>query len=134
MSPLEIATTFATALDCDDYETAASVIHPDCVYTIGDKTIHGRDAIIDSYRNASIAGRKTFDKLEFDSRVTMKDDSRAVIDFFDILTHRGKVHHHRCQQFLTIAGGAVTAIEHHDLPGEREAIAEFKRSVGIEAQ
>ena len=132
MSPLEIARQFANALDKDDYAAAGLVIHPACVYVIRDQIFEGRDAILDSYRNASKTGRATFDSLEYASSVTVADDSHAVLDFIDDLVHNGQSHRYRCRQIVTIANGLITGIEHCELDGERASLNTFKRAVGIE--
>lgn len=132
LTAIDIATTFATALDEDNYNAAGEVIHLDCVYVIRDKTFTGRIAILDSYRTASEIGRATFDTLEYDSIVSMTNDTTAVIEFLDILAHRGRRHVYRCRQVLTIADGLITHIEHCDLPGESDSIAAFKRAVGLD--
>ena len=64
-----IATRFAAALDADDYDAARPLLAPDCRYEAPKSVIIGPDAILDSYRQASIDGHAKFDRLEYASTV-----------------------------------------------------------------
>jgi len=146
MSPdaLSIAQQFAHALDYEDYETATMLISPECIYRIGEKTITGSEAIIASYRESGDWAKANLDRIEYESRVEIDDDGRAVISFVDHLQHEGESLTHTCRQILTVMPQKspaedpknhlpclITSIEHHDLPGEREAVRAFNDRHGI---
>lgn len=133
MSPLAVATAFAEALDRDDFDVARPLLHEACAYTIRDKVLNGPEAILASYRAATEDAHAKFDRVEYASRVSMMAPNVAVIEFSDVLTHKGWTHHHKCHQQLTLdSAGQIIAIEHQDLPGEREAILAYLKKVGLE--
>jgi hypothetical protein len=55
-----------------------------------------------------------------------------VITFLDHLAHHGHTLTHRCEQHLEFDEvGRICRIVHVDLPGEREALAAFFKTLGI---
>ena len=56
----------------------------------------------------------------------------AMITFLDHLAHHGHTLTHRCEQHLEFdEAGRICRILHVDLPGEREALAAFFKTLGI---
>lgn len=125
-SDIEIVTSFAKALDHEDYDTAIGLLAPGCVYDIRGKRIEGAGAIVDSYRGNGEAAR-SFDSIAYGSAVREGDDAWVVIEFWDELTHRGRTHRHVCEQWVRVEAGAIVTIEHRDLAGEVEGLEAFKK-------
>lgn len=133
MSHLAAATAFALALDRDDFAAARSILHPNCVYLIRGKSLTGADAILASYQSATEDAHAKFDDVKYASNVSMQSENVALIEFSDILTHKGWTHHHKCHQQLTLdSAGAIIEIKHIDLPGERESLQTYLTKVGLE--
>lgn len=130
---LQIARQFAQALDAEDYPAARALLADGCVYTIRGETHRGPEAIVASYRANGDSGRETFDAIEYESRVEPLNETTAVIRFVDHLTHRGERFTFECEQRITVnEAGRIDAIEHIDLPGQREAFTAFMQRVGLE--
>jgi limonene-1,2-epoxide hydrolase len=123
---IELVERFAKALDLEDYDTALSLLAQGCVYRIRGETIVGAEAVVASYRGNGEAAR-SFDSIAYGSDVRAEDDGLIVIEFWDELPHRGRVHRHRCEQWVRTGDGVIVEIEHRDLDGELESLAEFKR-------
>lgn len=122
---IELAERFAKALDHEDYGTALSLVAQGCVYRIRGEVIEGAEAVVASYRgNGEAAGR--FDSVAYGSGVCAGDDGWVVIEFWDELTHRGRVHRHRCEQWVRCRDGVIVEIEHRDLEGEVEGLKDYK--------
>lgn len=129
---LHLADRFAKALDHEDYATAHALLSHDCVYLLRGQRIAGPDAIIASYKGNGDEANQRFDSIRYGSDVRPADDDQVVIDFWDELTHNGLTHRHQCEQRLRIEHDRITRIEHHDLEGETEALAQFKRDTGLQ--
>ena len=55
-----------------------------------------------------------------------------TVRFWDRVTHGGEALEPRCEQRMHGApGGLIDLIEHHDLPGERERLSEFRSRHGL---
>lgn len=54
------------------------------------------------------------------------EDGRAIIEFWDEITHRGRTHRHACEQWVRVQDVAIAEIEHRDLEGEIELLKAFK--------
>ena len=121
------ASALAAALDAEDYQTARALLADDCRYEFRGKVIQGADTIIDSYKTNGDAGHDRFDSVEFTSDVVSESDSSARINFTDVVTRSGDTHIHRCSQRVEFdAVSKIVRITHIDLPGEREALEQFK--------
>lgn len=122
-----VVTRFAEALDTEDYDAATATLAPDCTYGIKGVEHAGASTIIDTYRgNGDIAATR-FDAIEYGSKVRPGAEPWVIIGFLDVVTHRGRRHVHTCEQWCRVGDdGRIARIEHHDLPGEAEALAEFK--------
>tara|TARA_R110000744_G_C19084755_1_gene531692 strand:+ start:137 stop:544 length:408 start_codon:yes stop_codon:yes gene_type:complete len=125
----EIVEQFALALDGEDYPAATELLAPACVYSIRGKTINGAGAIIASYQGNGEAAQ-AFDSIAYGSSVREGTDGWIVIEFWDEITHRGRVHRHQCEQWARVLDGAIVEIEHRDLEGEVEALNAFKAWCG----
>jgi limonene-1,2-epoxide hydrolase len=125
-TPIEIATRFAQALDHEDYPAAIELLSDTCVYHIRGKTHQGPEAIIASYQSNGDQATQNFDSITYGSSVRPSDDNRIIIEFWDQITHRGRIHKHQCEQWLRVKDGFITEIEHKDLLGEVEGLNAFK--------
>jgi hypothetical protein len=129
MTPAEVGARFAAALDADDFEAAGQLLAADCRYEVRGDVHVGPDAILDSYRSASAGAKKEFDSVSYESRVVAAGAGTATVEFADHIERNGQVHTFRCRQHLTLdTNGRIAGIVHEDLPGERERLAEFRRS------
>lgn len=125
---VEIAERFAKALDAEQYDVAFSLLDADCRYTCRGQVHEGAEAIIDSYRVNGDEGNKVFDRNEYESEVRRRSDSVVVIRFRDHLWHRDKQLTFECEQEVEVnAEGLISQIRHVDLPGQVEALREFKQ-------
>ncbi len=96
-----IAILFGSSLDHDDFEKVKDLLAENCVYQIGSETLIGPEAILASYEQNMLAGRKKMDKLEWGtSRIETISDCEYLVHFTDYLYHRGEQYTHRCQQKL----------------------------------
>jgi ketosteroid isomerase-like protein len=128
---LNTAKRFAKALDLEDYPVAIECLEDDCLYTIADDQHRGPSAIVDSYRASGDWAREHLDGIAYESSLRW-EDGQVVVHFVDHLTHAGRRFTHRCEQVLEFSDpGRIVAIEHRDLPGEREALSSFFEAVGI---
>jgi hypothetical protein len=92
--------------------------------------LHGPEAILASYQAATLAAHERFDVVEYDSHIGALDADTVTVCYADHLTLAGQRHTHRCQQRLWLDElGRIWRVEHEDLPGERQALADFERSV-----
>jgi len=127
---IQIVERFALALDGEDYAGALGELDPGCVYSIRGKTINGAEAVIASYQGNGDAAQQ-FDSIAYGSAVRDgRGDPRKgwiVIEFWDEITHRGRVHRHQCEQWVRVVDGVIVEIEHRDLEGEVEELKSFKR-------
>ena len=131
-SDADIVERFALALDGEDYAMALSLLDPGCVYRIRGEEVVGGEAIIASYRGNGDAAR-AFDSIAYGSSVREGEDGGVVIEFWDEITHRGRVHRHQCEQWVRVVDGAIVAIEHRDLEGEVEGLRAFKAWCGVDS-
>ncbi len=128
----EIATSFAEALDAEDYIAAQELLSEQCEYDCRDQFFVGPEDIIASYRaNGDSAGR-TFDCVEYESSVLELSENTALIRFKDHVLHEGRRFTFECEQVIEVNhAGRICVIAHRDLPGQREALRLFKESVGL---
>jgi hypothetical protein len=126
---LHLVERFAKALDSENYAVAKSLIGDECVYVCRGKAYHGPAEIIASYQGNGNAA-KSFDAVEYKSEVIPEPTGRFRIRFTDLLTHSGLQCEFKCEQMIEISeSGEIFRIEHLDLPGQLEALAEFKKSL-----
>jgi len=129
--PIDIAARFAVALDEEDYAAARALLDEQCVYTISDDTHRGPDAIVASYKDNGDAASQKFDEITYGSAVRPGDDGWIIIAFTDDLRYGEHTLHHVCEQWVKVNdAGRICRIEHHDLPGERERLAAFRKLIG----
>jgi SnoaL-like domain len=121
----EVVERFATALDCDDYETGSTCMEPDAVYEeSGGKRIVGREAILRSFQDASVWGHEHLDDLRFLHEI---DQSTPLsIRFIDVLSYGGEecvVDH---TMHLTFSdAGRIRRLRLVYPAGERERVSAF---------
>ena len=130
----DVVGRLARALDADDLEAAERLLSDECVYEAAGETHRGPEAITASYAAASARAHRLFDDVRYESVIEAVAGDTATVTFIDYLLKAGGLsHRHRCQQAFTVGPeGRITRIVHHDLPGEREALAAFLRACGIE--
>jgi hypothetical protein len=128
---LDTARRFARALDAEDYDGVATCLSWTCEYSIHDRILRGGPAIIASYREASTWAASIIESVQYETEVRSAPTG-AVITFLDHLAHHGHTLTHRCEQHLEFdEAGRIYRILHVDLPGEREALAAFFKTLGI---
>ncbi len=88
--------------------------------------ISGPAAIIAAYRSNGSSARDRFDSISYRSDVSAIDLDHARIRFTDFLSRAGENFVFECEQIVTVdRDGRISAIEHVDLDGAREALADF---------
>lgn len=128
-----VATTFGTSLDNDDFETTKNLLTADCEYFIGDTILVGKDAIAGSYESNMIEGRNKMDKLEWGkSEIETISETEYFVHFTDYLTHKGETHIHRCKQKVSVNNdGKIFKIVHIHNAEEEQKLKMFYKRVGI---
>ena len=125
------ASKFAEALDTEDYDTAKNLLSPNCVYHSGTTIYEGPHEIINVYKKNGDWAAKTFDNIEYESRVEPAQDS-TTITFVDKIQHNGKKLNHQCKQNVYFDNSEmICKIEHEELPGESEALEKFFAETGV---
>jgi hypothetical protein len=128
---LDTARRFARALDAGDYASVATCLSSTCEYSIRDKIVRGGPAIVASYREAGTWAAGMLESVSYENEVR-SGPTGAVITFLDHLAHHGHSLTHRCEQHLEFdEAGRICRILHVDLPGERETLAAFFKTLGI---
>jgi hypothetical protein len=124
---LAIVQRFAAALDAEDYSSARELLAPNCTYHLGDDTIVGQNAVVDSYRANGQSAKQRFDSIEYASNVQIAGLSTAIINFTDRIRIGNECHEYRCRQSVTVgSNGLVEGITHEELPRERERLRDFE--------
>ena len=125
----QIAVRFAQALDSEDYTTVASLLGDTCSYACRGALHCDPSAIIASYQGYGETA-KLFDSIQYESQVVAESEEKFRIHFSDHIAHADQTFTFRCEQLIEIDDiGRITSIEHIDLPGQVEALAEFKKAV-----
>ncbi len=123
---LQTVVEFAKALDQENYTAARSFLNEACDYHCRGKLFHGPAAIIASYQENGNAA-KTFDSVRYDSQAIREATGKFRIRFVDDITHAGEQLLFRCEQLVDVDElGKIMRIEHVDLPGQLDALREFK--------
>lgn len=124
--------TFVRALDLEEFARAQACLAADCVYEFRGRRLVSPPAIIASYRRAARWASASFDRIRYESAITVEAPGRYRVRFVDLTDHAGRSHRHECEQVLrTDRDGLIIGIEHIDLPGERERLADFLARVGV---
>jgi hypothetical protein len=127
-----VASSFAFALDTDDYEALADLLSADCEYIARSGVFHGPVAIIASYRDASTWAKARIDSVIYASSVRVENDNNALVTFIDHLEDSGLRHSYCCEQSLAMdPNGRVCRIVHREIPGQREAVDSFLLQIGV---
>jgi hypothetical protein len=127
-----VATSFAFALDTDNYEALADLLSADCEYVAKSAVFHGSAAIIASYRDASTWAKARIHSVTYESSVRVVNDENALVTFIDHLEDSGSTHSYCCEQSLTIGpDGKICRIVHLEIPGQREAVDSFLLQIGV---
>ena len=127
-----VATSFAVALDTDNYEALADLLSADCEYVAKGGVFRGPATIIASYRNASKWAKSRIDSVTYESSVRVESDENALVTFIDYLEDSGSKHSYCCEQSLAIGSdGKIRRIVHREIPGQREAVDSFLLQIGV---
>jgi hypothetical protein len=129
------AERFARGLDREAYAEVKTLFAVECSYHTSKGVILGRDAIVESYRQAAEQGRKRFDRVEFTSQVIKATREGATVLFLDRVTKGGVTHTYSCKQFLAFnKASEIVRIEQEELPGERQRFVEYCLRQGVEVE
>jgi acetyl esterase/lipase len=124
---LQTAERLAAALDAEDYEAVRACLSASCVYHGPDGVLTGRDAIVASYREVGEAGRGRFEEIKYESQARLEGPDSVVITFTDHLRLGRAWHRFSCRQYVRVGSdGLVEAIQHEEIPGERERLHQFE--------
>ena len=127
-----VATSFAFALDPDNYEALADLLSADCEYVAKSAVFHGSAAIIASYRDASTWAKARIDSVTYESSVRVENNENALVTFVDHLEHSGSRHSYCCGQSIVMGpDGKICRIVHIEIPGQREAVDSFLLQIGV---
>ncbi len=81
--------------------------------------------------NGDCANRE-FDNVTYENTVRSFAYKVALIHFTDHLCHNDRHFTFECQQLIEVSDDCrITRIEHVDLAGQKEALAEFMQQVGV---
>ena len=128
---VHVAEQFAESLDAEDYQAAEAMLSVECEYTCRGRVYRGPTAIIESYRGTGECAKRNFDNVKYESAVRSCADKVALVHFTDRLCYNDRHFTFECQQLIEVGEDRlITRIEHVDLAGQREALAEFMQQVG----
>lgn len=126
------ARRFATALDAEDYPALAEVLSDECRFVTSRETLVGPEAIVASYRSASLWAKANIGHVHYESTVHEGAGGSAVVTFIDRLEHDGLTHTYACEQEVCVdVRERICRIVHRELPGQREAVETFLRRIGV---
>ena len=126
------AKCFAKSLDDEDYISAVKYFSPNCKYTINDNVYRTPEAIISSYKEAGDSALIKFDKIRYESVLHEREEGAIIVEFIDLIQHKGHLFTHRCEQLLEFnESGLISKITHVDLQGIKEALQSFYKLVGL---
>lgn len=132
---VEKARLFAEALDREDYQTAAGLLGPGCVYIrYAGKDLHGPQAVIASYKRGSKwpAPLAVFDSIERTSSAKPGPHGSAVITFTYNIRHKGRSLTIRAEQIVELDdAGLIGRIEQVELASQANALFKFCFELGI---
>jgi hypothetical protein len=132
MNTLAVATSFAAALDAEDYEALAALVADECVYLTTSGQFVGPKAIVTSYKSAGTWAKANIESVSYESSVRITEDGGATVTFTDHLKHGQRSHTYSCEQDLNFDGiGKVCRISHRELFGQREAVDLYLESIGV---
>jgi hypothetical protein len=124
---LQTAERLAAALDAEDYGAVRACLSANCVYHGPDGVLTGPDAIVASYRQVAEAGRERFEEIKYESQALLAGPDSVIITFTDHLRLGRAWHRFRCRQHVRVGvDGLVEAIQHEEIPGERERLHQFE--------
>ena len=130
---VDVVERFAASLDAEDYQAVATLLSEECEYAIRGRSYFGPTAIIELYRETGDCAKRDVDNVKYESAVRSLAHNLAVIHFKDHLCHNGRHFTFECQQLVEVGDDSlITRIEHVDLAGQREALAQFMQQIGVE--
>lgn len=126
------AERFAKALDEDDFESAKAYLARSCRYLIGEKDLHGPEAIIQSFREGSDKAKRVFDHVDYGSEILGIDENSVTAQFTDLIKIKGQTLVYSSRQHLEFGGdGLIIRIVHEEIPGELEALEAILKRLGV---
>lgn len=130
---LQVAISFASALDRCVFDEVGPYLCDECVYLMGGGRTAGCGPIVDSYRENAEWAKRVLDEIHYESDIRLLSDGRAEITFTDHIFHRGQRHTYRCCQILSFdMDGLIAEIEHVELAEEREGLNAFLARCGVD--
>ncbi|MBV9102330.1 MAG: nuclear transport factor 2 family protein [Candidatus Eremiobacteraeota bacterium] len=131
MNAAELVERFASALDRDDYETAAQYLETDAVYDSGQAIIEGAPAILASFRATSEWGRRHLDRLEFLHEIGASDPNAIL--FIDRLHKAGETLTARHTMHVELSKDhRICALRLESPAGEDERVKAFFHRHGLQ--
>jgi hypothetical protein len=128
-----IAEEFASALDDDQFERAASLLGQDCCCRMRDREIRGRGEVMQSFIDASAWAHARIERVAYTHAIEYAGERVATIRFFDDFEHGGSRIHHESLMHLTLgADGLIERLVLDEPPGEREGVMTLLREAGVE--
>lgn len=134
-STMEVAKQFASYLDQDGFDSVSALLSESCAYDTGHGKLVGPEPIIDSYRSASVWGRKNLDEIRYESQVESCGERDATILFVDHLRKGDCTHIFRCKQVISISKvGKIEFIKQCEIDGERTRLNAFFGACGLKRE
>lgn len=126
------AERFTKALDEDDFESAKASLARNCRYLVGEKDLHGPEAIIQSFREGSDRAKRVFDNVDYGSEILKIDENSVTAQFTDLIQIKGQTLVYSSRQHLEFGeDGLIIRIVHEEIPGELETLEAILKRVGV---
>jgi hypothetical protein len=122
---ITLAKKFAELLDNNRFDDAVELMAEDCQYHYFEGDYSGKSNIMAIYRSNHKESGKLFDEVLYSSEVVPLSDNSFNILFSDKIRIANKWHTYRCFQILRFENDLIADINHHEMPGETEAMREF---------
>jgi hypothetical protein len=120
-----IAEKFARLLDNNQFDDAMALLSDDCRYHYDEGDYSGSKNIIGLYRINHEQAKQTFDEVLYSSSVEPLSENTVKVIFIDNIRMGKSWHTYQCYQILRITGELIEDVQHHEIPGEMEALRVF---------
>jgi hypothetical protein len=121
----DIAQSFATFLDANRFEKAATLLADDCTYVYSEGTYKEPKHIINIYKQHHLQSMKILDEMKYSSEVKQVSDNTFEILFTDNIRKGPLWHEYHSTQTITILNDKVIDIHHTEHPDELPALRAF---------
>lgn len=127
----DLVERFATAIDTDDYATAASCMEEDAVYDeAGEKKLVGRDAILGYFRSSSEWGKANLESLTYSHEID--EGNPLQIRLIDQLKYGGdEIAVDHMMHVSLSKHGLIAALRLEYPDGERNRVRAFFEHHGL---